>query len=54
MEQNRKFRKNPQLYGPLIVSKKPRLYSGEKTVSSIKGGGKARKLHAKKSNLTIL
>ena len=45
---------NPQLYGPLIMSKKARLYNGEKTVSSINGGGKARKLHAKESDLTIL
>ena len=54
MEQNRKLRNNPQLYGPLIVSKKARLYNGEKTVSPIKGGGKARKLHAKESDLTIV
>ena len=36
------------------MSKKARLYNGEKTVSSINGGGKARKLHTKESDLTIV
>ena len=54
MEQNRKFRNKPTVIRPLIMTKKARLYNGEKTISSINSVGKAGKLHAKESNLTIL
>ena len=45
---------NPHLYGQLTYDKRGRIYSGEKTASSINGVGKTGKLHAKESNWTPL
>ena len=38
---------NPRTYGHLILIKEARIYSGEKTASSISGAGKTGQLHVK-------
>ena len=38
---------NPSTYGHLIFDKEARIYSGEKTASSISGAGKTGQLHVK-------
>ena len=38
---------NPRTYGQLIMTKEARIYSGEKTVSSVSGAGKTGQLDAK-------
>ena len=39
--------KNPHTYGHLCLIKEARIYSGEKTASSISGAGKTGQLHVK-------
>ena len=38
---------NPHTYGHLILIKEARIYSGEKTASSVSGAGKTGQLHVK-------
>ena len=39
---------NPPTYGQLSMTKETRIYSGEKTASSISGAGNTEQLHVKK------
>ena len=41
----------PHAYGQLIYSKEPRIYDGEKTVSSTSAVGKAAQLHVNQLKL---
>ena len=48
MEQDRKPRDKPtHIWSPFFLIKEARIYSGEKTVSSIIGAGKPGQLHVK-------
>ena len=47
MKQDRKPQINPHTYSHQIYEKEARIYSGEKTVSSINGPGKTVQLHVK-------
>ena len=48
MEQIQSLEINPFIYDQLTTTKEARLYSGEKTVSSIYGAGKTGQLQVKK------
>ena len=51
MEQDRKPRdKSMHLWGTLSFTKETRIYSGEKTASSISGAGKTGQLYVKERN----
>ena len=44
---------NPLTYSQLTVTKEARIYSGEKTVSSISGTGKTEQLHVNNEIRTV-
>ena len=47
MEQDRKPRNKPLIYGYLSFAKEARIYNGAKTASSVNGAGKTGQLHVK-------
>lgn len=47
MEQTESQEINPHLSSQLIRTKEPRIYNGERTISSISGVGKNGQLHEK-------